>query len=544
MTIPVTTSRPEPSRRGRLTGLLRDRRLATRIAAIVAFSAALSLAIGVQGMLSLTSAASAADGMRNNVQALYLLTKNYEVGATGVQELILATASADQAGVQQHLAASGAAWDEAGRLFEEYQAVSVADPSLFQAWDASGQEVTDAMTDKLMPAIMAGDPQAALLVFDKEVRPHMLGFDKTIDGLLDAEIADATAEIDAVWAQRDRDLWRSVGLLVVGLLAALGVAFWVTRTITGPLGQLSWALERMADGDLTHRVTVESRDEVGVMAGLLNRATDSMRRTVEAIAHSAGSLESSAQELAAVASQVASGAEETSVQAGVVAAAAEEVSRNVGTVATGAEEMGESIKEIARNANEAARVASQAVAVADATNSTVAKLGQSSVEIGNVVKVITSIAEQTNLLALNATIEAARAGDAGKGFAVVANEVKDLAQETAKATEDISRRVDMIQADTTNAVAAISEIGQIIGRINDFQLTIASAVEQQTATTGEMNRSVGEASSGVAEIASNIAGVATASESTTVSVAETTRASERLTQLAGELQAQVAKFTV
>src|SRR3712207_4671236 len=166
--------------------------------------------------------------------------------------------------------------------------------------------------------------------------------------------------------------------------------------------------------------------------------------------------------------------------------------------------MGASINEIAQNAAEAARVAGTAVQAAEETTRTVSKLGVSSQEIGEVVKTITSIAEQTNLLALNATIEAARAGEAGKGFAVVANEVKELAQETAKATEDIARRVDAIQADTAGATTAISGIAGIISQINDFQLTIASAVEEQGATTAEMNRSVSEAATGSGEIAGSI----------------------------------------
>jgi methyl-accepting chemotaxis protein len=211
-------------------------------------------------------------------------------------------------------------------------------------------------------------------------------------------------------------------------------------------------------------------------------------------------------------------------------------------VSAGSEQMGASIREISQNAAEAARVAEEAVGVTATTSATMAKLGESSAEIGNVIKVITSIAEQTNLLALNATIEAARAGEMGKGFAVVASEVKDLAQETARATEDISRRVQAIQADTTGAVTAIEEITRVIARISDFQTTIASAVEEQTATTAEMNRSVGEAATGTGQIAENITGVADAARLTTEGVSQSQHATAELARMSAELTDLVSTF--
>jgi methyl-accepting chemotaxis protein len=251
---------------------------------------------------------------------------------------------------------------------------------------------------------------------------------------------------------------------------------------------------------------------------------------------SAGTIGASAEELTAVSSQMASNADETSSQASVVSAASEQVSKNVQTVATGVEEMSASVCEIAGNATEAARVAQQAVTVAESTSVTMTRLGESSREIGKVIKVITSIAEQTNLLALNATIEAARAGEAGKGFAVVANEVKELAKETAKATEDIGLKIDAIQANTRGAVDAIGQISQIISQINDISSTIASAVEEQTATAAEMSRNVNEAAKGSSEIAQNITLVAQAAQNTTLGANNALQAASELARMASDLQ--------
>jgi methyl-accepting chemotaxis protein len=269
-------------------------------------------------------------------------------------------------------------------------------------------------------------------------------------------------------------------------------------------------------------------------------AEANLRKTMGIVAQNSETLSSASEELAANSQQMVSNAEETAAQAGVVSAAAEQVSKNVQTVATGTEEMSASIKEIAKNAQEAAKVASVAVRAAETTNATVMKLGESSAEIGKVIKVITSIAQQTNLLALNATIEAARAGEAGKGFAVVANEVKELAKETAKATEDISQKIEAIQGATKSAVQAIAEISGIISKINDYQNTIASAVEEQTATTNEITRNVSEAAKGSSEIAQNITGVATAAKSTTSGANDTKKASAELSRMAAELQQVVA----
>ncbi|MGA5301012.1 HAMP domain-containing methyl-accepting chemotaxis protein [Nucisporomicrobium flavum] len=332
--------------------------------------------------------------------------------------------------------------------------------------------------------------------------------------------------------------------LIAGIVLAAAIGLIVAGLIRRQLASVAHALGAVADGDLTVPAEVRSRDELGRMAVAVNRARDGLRGTVAQLTGGAQELGASAQQLTGVTGRIGESAREAAAQAGLVAGAAGDVSASVQTVAAGSDEMGASIREIAQNANDAAQVAAGAVGVAQNTNETVAKLGASSAEIGDVVKVITAIAEQTNLLALNATIEAARAGEAGKGFAVVASEVKDLAQETAKATEDISRRVETIQADTSSAVAAIGEISQIIQRINDYQVTIASAVEEQTATTGEMSRSITEAAGGSSTIAANINGVARSAEATTSTLAEADAAVAQLNRVADELRTVAERFRV
>jgi methyl-accepting chemotaxis protein len=369
------------------------------------------------------------------------------------------------------------------------------------------------------------------------------------------ETIDKAAEADVAFNQHGGDdaaangaaLYRSARAWIIALLAAstlvgTAVAVAIGRAITGPIVGAVGVLEAVAGGDLTRTVVVTSRDEVGRLGEALNRVCGSLRQSMSSIATNAQTLASSSEELTAVSQQMGANAEETSAQAGVVSGAAEQVSRNVQTVATASEQMGFAIGEISKSASESARVATNAVAVAEQANVTVAKLGVSSTEIGNVIKLITSIAQQTNLLALNATIEAARAGEAGKGFAVVANEVKELAKETTKATEDISARIAAIQGDTQSAVAAIKQISEVIAQVNSISGTIATAVEEQTATTTEMNRNISEANKGSTEIAANITGVAQAAQSTSAGATQTQSAAGELTRMASDLQQLVGQF--
>lgn len=400
-----------------------------------------------------------------------------------------------------------------------------------------------AMRDgQMMPALRSGDfASLGVIVATSEALSAQVDESYAAeDDLLDAASAQLTEHSNEEAATATMF---AVGVGVVGIglvvIAALGATSFLRRELED-VERVAHALSR---GDFTHSSGLDARDEIGRVARSLDAASANLRETMAGVADASRSVAASSRQLSSGNARVTAGAQEVSQQASQVATAASEVSRNLGDVSRGSGEMSSSISEIASSTAEAARVARQAADAAEAADGQIQRLGASSQEIGDVVKAITQIAAQTNLLALNATIEAARAGEAGKGFAVVAGEVGELARETARATEDIARRVEAIQADAGGAVTAIAQIAQIVASINESQATIAAAIEEQTATTNEIGRNVGDAASGSQEIASGIDAVAAAAMSSSQVMSETSEAVAELDRLAEDLRHRVSAFS-
>jgi methyl-accepting chemotaxis protein len=364
-----------------------------------------------------------------------------------------------------------------------------------------------------------------------------------------------------------------VGILTGGM--ALGIAvigFFVARSFARPLIATAGALEQIAAGDLTKRVEIESQDEIGMVGECVNKLSGNLQEVVKKIIGSSQELASSSEELSSTAKEMAVNAEGTTQQSATVAAAAEEMSTNMRTMAASTEEMSSNIKtvaaaveeltasvsEIARSAESSSGVAGQASDLATVSNEKVQQLGQAADEIGKVIDVIQDIADQTNLLALNATIEAARAGEAGKGFAVVATEVKELAKQSAAATDSIRQRIQGMQGSTSDTVKAIAEISSAIKNVNDVARSIAQMVDQQSAATQEISRNivqtsqaassvsrgVTESASACQEITKTIIGVDQAAKSTAAGAAQTKSSGTQLSSLAESLQGLVVEFRV
>ncbi|MFC7273057.1 methyl-accepting chemotaxis protein [Paractinoplanes rhizophilus] len=383
-------------------------------------------------------------------------------------------------------------------------------------------------------AVVLTDKGKAVMDQIRTVLSDMRDAEAGLLSVRDKESAQAATQSHAVIV---------VGVLLAAVLVVVAGGL-LARSILRPLNALTRRMREIAEGegDLTQRVDDSGRDEFGALGAVFNQLMGKLAATMGSIAGQARGLAGAIQELTAVSAHIGAAADQTASQATTVSASAEQMRGTVGTLAAGAEQMGASIREISTNATEASRIVAQAVDVAGNAKATVTQLGESSGEISNVVKLINAIAEQTNLLALNATIEAARAGEMGKGFAVVASEVKDLAQETARATDDITGRISSIQTDADAAGEAIAQMSDIVIQVNDYQTTIASAVEEQTATTAEMARSISDASATTDQIAASVGTVATAASQTRHAVGDIQGSVSSLDGMSTGLRSAIDQF--
>ncbi len=401
--------------------------------------------------------------------------------------------------------------------------------------------IMDASAKNILGKVVIFSSQTTMKRQSAEIKKSAAALSQGLEGTFQEFKESVRSQVGAS-IQRGKIL----GILVSAVALFLGAvfAFLIAGSVARSLNAAVQVLEAMANGDLTSKVQVRTKDELGKMYESLNRTIAAMSSTVKGISENSQKLSDSSMKLSTISQKMGSNASETNTQANVVSAAAEEVSKNIESVSASTDEMSVSIRSISRDASEASTVVANAVNVVNATRNTVEKLGVSSLEIDSVIKVITSIAEQTNLLALNATIEASRAGDAGKGFSVVANEVKELAKQTAKATEEIGHKISAIQTNTKEAVSAINQINVVISKISDISITIASAMEEQAATANEISRNISEIAKGGVEISQNISGVAKSAQSTSVDASNTKGAAILLEEMARQLNALVSQFKI
>ncbi len=481
----------------------------------------------VEPIAALGSVRDGEGDSRVNIGAYLAPGVNHTVVAKNIQD----SDQSVQSAVDAYFSAHGSHSDTDGRLMTQFVAK-------FSAW----KQVRDTV---VIPAANAGHTQAAYAAVAGRLQNADEAMAAPMDQLFRQEVANSHHTAVAANASYRKVRIELLAVILLGSLAALLTTARLTQSILAAVAVVRTALARLAAGDLSeHEIQGPGGNELTEMARATAAAATGMRTVVHRLVSGVFTLDDAVERLNTSSAAMTSTSSEATGQAEGASFAVSRVNESVQTVAAGTEEMTAAIQEIASNSQEAARVAQQAANTASTTDVQVRRLGVSSAEIMSIVKVITSIAEQTNLLALNATIEAARAGESGKGFAVVAGEVKELANETARATEDITKRVEAIQGETLNVVTAIAEITSVIEQISDLQTSVAGAVEEQSATVAEINRNISEAATGSGEILDRVKAVAEATRQTNQGVSTTSSSAGELAALSSDLTQAIAHFQI
>ena len=520
-----------------------DRGIAAKIASAVLLMALVALGVGGVAIVRMSEMSKDADAIYTHgllpVQEIDAVKIDMGDTRRNMLNYAISRSTASYAKYQQALESNDSSF---ATNLRQYRAIA-ADPALVDELGATWAQFQKLRDSDLLPAARRGDLAAVEKARDEVTLPAATRSTAIAEQLSQREATDAKIRQDAASAAYRSARTLIIALLAMGVALAVGFALFIAQVILAGVRRVSHAVDGLAACDLTKFANIDSRDEFGVMGRGLDQAIVAVKTTVTELVTTATALSGAALNLSRVSDELTIGAGEASGKAGAAASAAEQISNNVQTVAAGAEQMTASIREIAGTSAQAAQVANESMSIAHDTSGQIAELGQASTEIGDVVRLITSIAEQTNLLALNATIEAARAGEMGKGFAVVASEVKDLAQETAKATEDITTRISAIQQRSAGASTAISRIEEVISQITDYSTTIASAVEEQSATTNEMTRSISDAAQASNEVQASFAAVSQVTGATADAARSSKEAADDLSGLATKLNTLVGRFS-